>query len=250
MFSENQILDTLRYTENGFYISTLKPEKGKNYFIKILTNNYSEISASSYIPTNLQITNIEQQDFAIEDNTGTFDGDIILPLSRLSITFEDNPDEKNYYEFKISIKSSWNDTISDILQSSFIYTYDLVITNEDILDFEPRIIPFSDTLFNGETKTIDFLYRPLWLQMSGDGEHNYYSYGKYRIFLDFRCISKEMYDYRKSLTKHLFNQQTDNYEILGDPVQMFSNIKNGYGIFAGYINFSDTIYVESSDIIF
>jgi hypothetical protein len=43
-------------------------------------------------------------------------------------------------------------------------------------------------------------------------------------------ISKEFYDYQKSLTEH--NRTDDNP--FAEPVQVYSNVKNGFGCVAGY----------------
>ncbi|MBN2777107.1 MAG: DUF4249 family protein, partial [Bacteroidales bacterium] len=65
-------------------------------------------------------------------------------------------------------------------------------------------------------------------------------------YYKFRSISKEMYDYRKSLIKHVYNQQTGDVQLFGDPVPMFSNIKNGLGVFAGYSEVFDSLFVEET----
>jgi len=198
----------------------------------------------------LDIIGLKQKDFAIEDNRGSSDGSLVLPFCSVSVNIKDDPDEENFYEVKLLLKLFFNDSVTNTVYQVPIYSYDPVVKNEEILDYSPAILPFSDKLFNGQTKTIDFLYHPPWLNMSGDGEHNTYSYGSYRVIVVFREISQQMYYYRKSMIRHLYNQQTDNFEVLGDPVQLWSNIANGYGIFAGYTQYVDTIYVEESFITY
>ena len=241
---DKQIIDSFTHIYKGFYKSNKKPEQGKSYKFKIVTTNFNEITAVSYVPYNVQIINIEQQDFAVEDLTHAFSGDVNLPLSKLSITFFDNKSVKNYYELKLKIKQNWHDSIYDSpISLPALYSYDEIIRNEDILDYTPNIFVFSDSLFNGQTITIDFLYKLNYLQIINE---NQYSYNNYRLYYQFRSISKEMYNYRKSLIKHIYNQQTDNIELFGDPVQMFTNIKNGLGIFAGYNGVCDTVFVEKT----
>ena len=57
----------------------------------------------------------------------------------------------------------------------------------------------------------------------------------------FKSCSLEYYQFRKSWTKHLYNQQTNaslddpvQLLFLGDPVVLYSNVSGGYGVFAGY----------------
>lgn len=237
------IIDSLIFND-GFYYSTLIPEKGNNYKLEITTNEYEKLESQSYIPTDLNIFSIEQQDFSTIVNNNEIGGEKKLPLNRFSITFEDNPNEKNYYEIKIILKQFWNDSLyNHHPMPVYLFSQDNVIKKEDILDYSPQILVFSDSLFNGQTKTLDFLYKPLWLSIYGETE---YTYGDYRLYYQFRAISKEMYDYRIALIKHVYNQQTDDFSIFGDPVQMISNIKNGYGVFAGYTEINDSIFIEST----
>ena len=251
LYKGSTIVDTLNYVRNGFYLSKIYPSKGQTYSILIKINSMSddEIVASSYVPAGLNLVQVSQQDFAVEDNTIENSGDIKLPFCRFSVTIDDPPDEKNYYELRILLKQDWNDSTPNPVQSVALYSYDRIIVNEDILDYKPEIVPFSDSLFNGQRVTIDFLYHPGWI-FESYGNHRYFSYGKYRLIYVFRSISKEMYQYRKALIKHLYNQQTDNFEILGDPVQMYSNFINAYGIFAGYCQKIDTLFVDETDFAF
>ncbi len=71
---------------------------------------------------------------------------------------------KNYYEIILSTKQSWNDSMSinpEELLRPFSYMPEIV--NEDILDYNPQKIIFSDSLFKGQTKKIDILYVPMCL---------------------------------------------------------------------------------------
>jgi hypothetical protein len=49
-------------------------------------------------------------------------------------------------------------------------------------------------------------------------------------------ISKEFYDYQKSLTEH--NRTDDNP--FAEPIQVYTNVKNGFGCVAGY-NRTETV---------
>jgi hypothetical protein len=41
---------------------------------------------------------------------------------------------------------------------------------------------------------------------------------------------------------HIRNQESDILEGIGDPVGMYTNIENGYGIFAAYCPHADTLH--------
>ena len=251
LFSENVLIDSLSYISDGFYKSNIKPEQGKYYELKVISTDFDEVSSNSYIPATPQILDIEQQDFAVPPPVYSSDVSDNLPLNKLSITFFDDANVDNYYELKILIKRFWDNNHGIEKQRAlYLYSYDDVIRNEDILDYNPHLFVFNDSLFNGQTKTIDFLYKQSWIGFgSGQGVVSYY-YGRYRLYYKFRSISKEMYNYRKSLIKHVYNQPTTGFEAFGDPVSMYSNIKNGLGVFAGYTEVFDSIFVEYSEFEF
>ena len=92
----------------------------------------------------------------------------------------------------------------------------------------------NDILFNGQTKS---------LEISLPNEDNYWNEAGYiwsyrNIGLRFYLhnISQDYYYYRRSL--ELYNQSSDNP--FAQPVQVYSNIENGFGIFAGaQVNYFD-----------
>lgn len=243
--TDNNIIDSFICKSNGFYISNIKAQEGKNYSIKVSVPGFNNVTSESYIPQKPIILNINQKDFVVPDLYNAYDGMPMYPFSRISVKFTDPAEEANYYEFKMKFFDNWQNSENPSYDyiSFQVTSYDSIIKNENILDYNPRILVFSDSLFNGQTKTIDFLYKFGNYSTSNKTE---LTYGKYRIYYQFRTISKQMYDYRKSLIKHITNQQGDILEIYADPVPMYNNIKNGYGIFAGYSEINDTIYVDKS----
>ncbi len=156
-----------------------------------------------------------------------------IRYNEASVTFTDPEDERNYYELLIY------HVIDDNHAEKFGYwtsyeSEDPVLQAEGDLEYGPSTIFFSDGLFNGEKYTLT-LY-------SSDGSGNC-SFGtcipnEHRVEL--RSISKDYYLYLKYFTRHYHNQQTVDGEpgldmlFQGEPVDMYSNIENGFGIFAGY----------------
>ena len=93
---------------------------------------------------------------------------------------------------------------------------------------------FNDLLFNGQTKSLEIsIPNNEWSW----GEAGYiwsYRYIGLRFYL--YNISQDYYYYRRSL--ELYNQTSGNP--FAQPVQVFSNIQNGFGIFAGaQVNYFD-----------
>jgi hypothetical protein len=57
------------------------------------------------------------------------------------------------------------------------------------------------------------------------------------LLTELRSISKEYYDYQTSLNEY-WNADGNPF---AQPVQVFTNIENGFGIFAGFGKSSDTL---------
>jgi hypothetical protein len=93
---------------------------------------------------------------------------------------------------------------------------------------------FNDLLFNGQNKTLE-LEIP-YENWSGSEDGYDWSYQTLTLRLYLHNISISYYYYRTSL--ELFQNASGNP--FAQPVQVFSNVENGFGIFAGsQISFFD-----------
>ena len=205
------------------------PKVGKEYRVEVEVPGFDVVWAETSIP------------FLPDSLSGIYykDGvqtDAETLTTSLEISFIDDQNVPNYYEPMLNPFR-----FQDSKQT------DQSILSDSELEFEPLTFYFSDLLFNGLKKK---------LVINGAGKLVYSFNGT--IFFDefyfheFKIVSQEYYNFRKSWTKHLYNQNSDaHYDdpltllFLGDPIEMYSNVTNGYGIFAGYNKQAVTItYVE------
>jgi hypothetical protein len=98
-------------------------------------------------------------------------------------------------------------------------------------DFGSSSIAFNDHLFDGSTVTIDFLLGEYYL----DGKE-----GASAIYISLSKISNEYFLYESSYQKYLSSQGS----IMAQPVQVYTNIENGLGVFAGYSTATDSIQLK------
>jgi hypothetical protein len=103
----------------------------------------------------------------------------------------------------------------------------------------------SDELFNGSTFTFSAeIYA--W-----DLFNNYHYYEgeqqptseyltKYPIYANLLSVSKEFYDY--VITRSKYSEAQNNP--LAEPVNVFSNVKNGYGIFSSFSASQDSVLIK------
>ncbi len=224
--SENNTVFNLYYTgRNGIYKSSQKPEINVQYRIEVDVPGYATVTANDKIPFPAAIEDIE----LYHDQDILNEGDSI-PMSR--ITFIDDNDNDNYYDC-IGFRYSDNNKKEYFNSPNYgNFNPDNVLTAENDIDFYPTSFFFSDELFNGNEYSLTV---PIAAGQYYDGN------------IEFRTTSKNYYLFRKFWTRHYFYQNNDrnvgnglsdidflNILNMSDPIEMFTNIENGYGIFAGY----------------
>ncbi len=219
---------------NGIYTSlTEKPEIGELYTLEVSHNDYENVSASNQLPGGIAIQNIGwgQQEF--------LNGEL---YRKINLTFQDNP-EKEYYLIRVS-GTFWEkkkDSITGKIDSILVrHPMDFVSQNASVTDLNSKMdynsISFTDDLFNGNNYTFDILLS------------DYYFTGVYgkedivqTIYISLSRISKEYYWYETSYQAYL---NSNEGKFFSQPVQVYTNIENGLGIFAGFSTTIDTINIK------
>ncbi|MDA3879161.1 MAG: DUF4249 domain-containing protein [Prolixibacteraceae bacterium] len=167
------------------------------------------------------------------------------------LKFTDPQNEKNYYRLSVSTgrgrrSTIWNsdteqyevvDTIKEVYVSYEFDTYinsddPLLTGNEDADDYlfignENDYNLFTDELINGQQYELSYNnYYNSYYYLEGDmNEGDFFS-----NTVKLMNLTREAYLYIKSSHEHWLNDE--NY--LTEPVQVYTNINNGIGVFAGY----------------
>ncbi len=92
---------------------------------------------------------------------------------------------------------------------------------------------FSDELTEGDTLERDIYFAQ---KIGGSDPRVFSSFNS--IYLKLCTISEEYYLYAKSYADQSF---AIDYSLFVEPVSVFTNVHNGYGIFAGYGQCVDTV---------
>lgn len=194
-------------TGKGEYPIPVFAEAGAKFSIVLKDKNGVSLTARDTIPSFSRILSATYLFPVYEDIYGS-------KFGKVSLSFQDEPEVKNYYEIVVLSKDS------SINQSFNITSRVITLDSESDPNF-PGTILFADELFNGQQLNLNIFVN---------------SYDSPIIVL--KNVSRNYYEYRKSLEAHFFNQNVDReniYELFkGDPVELYSNITNGLGIFAGY----------------
>ena len=224
------IIENLNHVENGFYKGQTFPQENQTYILEVNHPNHANITASDSLPSPITINSVD---------TST----IIDPINgnrlQISMNFDDPENTQNYYLIEtysvneyLVIKNS--DTTEYELDTTkqFMVLTDEVFQNGGSPWREQGL--FNDLLFNGQNKTLELeIPNDSW---SGSEDGYDWSYQTLTLRLYLHNITLSYYYYRTSL--ELFQNASGNP--FAQPVQVFSNVENGFGVFAGsQISFFD-----------
>jgi hypothetical protein len=206
----NLLIDTV--TGSGLFATNIDWDVKTNYRIEVESEDLPSVWVEDSIPP---IVFIQESKYFPSVGVDEY-GD---KYSRISVTFTDPQDYENYYELIIQNGESSYWYYAD--GGTDLPVIDPVLQNEGDMSYYPSTYFFSDELFNGQTYTI---------RING--------HGSYQLKARLRSVSKNYYLYQKYYTRHVYNQQFrgDFWEtvFMSEPQSMYTNVKNGYGIFAGY----------------
>lgn len=261
---ENGNLQSEFTFQNGYFTKPgLSFKEGKTYRVEISADNQT-ISAETTIPEPVTVLQID----TISSRTTT--GEITM---QLAITFSDKLETKDYYRIVASEDQTYRITDQNgnkreyetsinlqIIQDDPVFKSVYTNFSNDVVDLNPEnsYNIFPDDYFEGKQYKLKFKtksyatysypggggygYNPIY------GSGNQYGYaelvsGKTTVY--FQKISKDLYNYLKYL--QLYDTYKDNP--IAEPVPVYSNIKNGAGIFSGLTTNSqfkwETIYKKS-----
>ena len=229
------LLKDLVYTDNAllsYYSSpSFKPTNGATYQIEIQAPSFPTISAQDYIPMPVALNALEIDTLLVN----TSEANPVYAVA-LTTTFSDPIGADNYYHLQLFYKSIEGKTNSSgFVQNTEeglmpLTTLEIQKDNPSLLmDFNKNGVLFDDASFNGAKTQLKF-YASLDKKEAG-------AYPK--IIGELRTVSKNYYQYYTSITHQLANQDRPFVE----PINVFTNIENGLGIFAGFSSHRDSIMV-------
>ncbi len=206
-FKNEELLWSGNKSDSGKYSVPVQVLSDEKYKIIITNNEEVLLTASDIVPSKVEILSATYLFPVYEDIYGS-------KFGKVALSFNDIPDIKNYYEIIVLSKDSSVNLTFNI--TSFVITLD----NESDPN-SPGSILLTDELFDGEKLDLNIFVS---------------SYDVPIIVL--RNVSENYYEYRQSLNTHFYNQnsQRDNvYNLFkGDPVELYSNVSSGIGIFAAF----------------
>jgi hypothetical protein len=232
---ENDIyIESLSNSDEDLFISEYKLNAGNLYSLIVIDQDGNKIiSVDDSIPIPVEITDI---DFILDSKymiIGGQEGD----AGTVNIEFNDPENTKNYYELMVYIieynktDPNTNEVYDSILFLKSISTENPILSAEGSIYSGNKSFLFSDNLFNGQQISFDIDYFTGCIACG------------YKHVVVLRSVSFDYYTYMKSLL--LYYNATNLAEFVSitdlssfifetEPVNLYSNIENGLGIFAAY----------------
>lgn len=237
LYKNEEYLFDFVESSSGIYFAPngYKPEEGVLYKIKVSHNNFQNVWAEDSIPSFKPV----YKNMIISDSVVYTDWGSIV--SKLNFELSDPKNTNNYYNISLTQRI---DSFAPSENSGFMSRYlgdsqqitvfgnDLVLTNENLTEYIYTSYPFSDEIFAGNEYNFDFNYSPV-IYIN--------TIGYYTLFVNLTSVSRELYNYQKKLIQHTNTQEGDFWLGPNNPVLMYSNVHNGYGIFGGYNQFVESI---------
>lgn len=202
-----------------------------------------EVTAETYIPDSINLGFVASTPLVYRT---AFD----QPYNQINLQIID-PAGEQFYMVRVRCKNYdfnhlWDP--NDTIMHFHAYTYNSLRSTDPVILSEayfPHTVQddqksfpflvFSDRLFDGEKYNLSLYYSTPFV-VTGKGVYMY----DHHIELFVYSISEEMYQYMSS---YLLQSDSRSGNILSgrlDPVNVYSNIENGYGIFGGYVSYLDT----------
>lgn len=232
LYKDDIFIEELQYN-NYFYRSMITPQVGSCYRIEVEAKNYPSVTAVDTVPDQpILLTTHFIKDYLYEYNNGLQD-----KISRLDLTLFDDLSRRNYYEIFLMYmyKTDYSQAYS-LRNVGFKKNECSIVNNEALIDYNPRSIVFSNELFTSEEQKINLdVYSNIFDSNAVD----------IHLIIMFRKVSHSYYAYQKSMTIHnYFQYGDDDLWATPMPVDLYTNVENGLGVFATYNEVRDTISVN------
>ncbi len=223
-------------TEVITYKSNVVAEAGATYEARATAPNFEEVRATTTMPN---LTMIKSASITDTSTRNVFYYGETRFIDFL-VEFDDNANEENYYFLSILQKETFSDEYSgfeNVSYRTYCFTsIDPAFVQEETGDIEidtsepyycSNAVLLTDGTFNGQNKKIkvsieDYTY---W-----GGGYGYEDNRQLEWIVNLGTISKDFFLFKKSA----YQQAWVDGNPFAEPVQVYSNTDNGFGVFAGY----------------
>ncbi len=247
--------DTTLNVAEIYGLAGLKLTAGNLYRLEVEAPGFEPVYGQVTIPEPVEIIRVDTSYVTIRDY---WDRD--ARVISFAVRFNDPSAEKNYY--RLVVKENIGETRSWSPSNDYYRGYyNVVVTkgislmgsndvainphgrkdDDSFMGSAPnKHMAFSDLPFDGKEATVSVYVDRYKAPVFDRKEFNFFE-------IELHSISKEYYLYQQSLGQ--FSYKHD--DPFAEPVQVFSNIENGYGVFGAYsikiFGILEGVYPDNSD---
>lgn len=236
LYQDNILISTLGHADTGTYVSNQKPLLDKLYTLKVSAPDFESvecsdrlISSATTFTTAFDTTEryITVKHLAFSEN---------IPVSQLQLTIRDDPAVKNFYEFRgIYANPQWTPVKTRNLIFHSFYPGLETFSNYQTL------VLSKDSLFSG-SETVLPLYLNNQITFGGamlpSGKVGVAWWKVDKLYFEIKQISQQYFLYQRTFLQQKYNKENP----FSEPTRVYTNVKNGLGIFAGYQSYKVKLY--------
>lgn len=255
LFVNDTLFETLAFSTNGNYTSNYIPKAGDKVRLSAQHSDINAVSAVTDIVKPAEISSIDTATLITDISPilsygyGGYYGEVIesdtigysyTKKMNIIINIDDDADQKNFYRVSLRIKQYFDD--GRISEGQFFYeSEDMVFGSSDESGLfgegysRSQYNEFSDELFNGKkypfkisTNFSSFIYTDE-KKPDNDGGVTSPKVVRNELIIQVHSISESFYKYLKTM-----NTNSNALGFFSEPVQIYSNVKGGIGIFGNY----------------
>lgn len=216
LFHGNDLIGKFQQDTGGFYsLPEFRPQVGQSYRLTASYENLKPVEATAILPPYVPIVSVD---------TATLTGEWGQQELRLSVKFNDPAGVHNIYGFGIDVTYKEYDYVSmswtgkKLTHPGYLYEGTDRFLKDESTNYEGKLY-FDDLLFDGQSKSVEF------------GVSDYSIFESDTIWLDVKMEQADPSFYLYVLSYDAYQQAHGNP--FSEPVQVYTNVIGGYGIFSG-----------------
>ncbi len=216
LFNGTDLMGSMQEDSSGYYsLPGFVPVVGQKYKLTASSGVLGPVEATAILPALVPISAVDTATFTNEWGQEEF---------RLTIKFNDPAGAHNYYGFAVDVTYKEFDYLTmtytgkKLTHPSYIFSNDEGFLKDESTNYEGKLY-FEDLLFNGMMKSVEF------------GISDYAFYESDTVWLDVKLEQTDPSFYSYILSLDAYQQAHGNP--FSEPVQVFTNVTGGFGIFSG-----------------
>lgn len=217
LYEDGALKESLVYKEDmKGYLSTLVAQAGKTYSVKVSAPFYTDAASSSAVPSAVPITGLTRVPNARSNENGD-------PQDELLFTFNDPSTAGDYYIIRITTPKdsfTYNNFCVNSGDASIETPYNENVDLTTCLD--NNSIFMRDELFNGKQKQVKIYVNSDNLHYTINGPDTTFPY------IELLHVPEAYFKFEKSRQA----AESANGDPFSEPVNVYTNVTNGYGVFS------------------